>query len=102
MEIYFLYGILTVEADMNIVAGLDVGTQSTKLICYDVAQKKVVGSASAPHQLITGEDGTREQEAEWYLSAVRSCFSAIDQSVKDKIVALGVSGQQHGFVPVGP
>ena len=86
---------------MHIVAGLDVGTQSTKLICYDVAQKKVVGKASSPHRLITGEGGTSEQEAVWYLDAVRSCFKQIDQPIKDKIVAIGVSGQQHGFVPVG-
>ena len=87
---------------MRIVSGLDVGTQSTKVICYDVDQKKIIASASSPHQLITKSDGTSEQEAEWYLDAVRSCFKAIDQRIKDSIIALGVSGQQHGFVPVGP
>ena len=73
---------------MHIVAGLDVGTQSTKLICYDATHEKVVGKASSPHRLITGEGGTSEQEAIWYLDAVRSCFKQIDPSVKEKIAAL--------------
>ena len=101
MEFFFQCGTLPMEEGMHIVAGLDVGTQSTKLICYDATHKKVVGKASSPHRLITGEGGTSEQEAIWYLDAVRSCFKQIDPSVKEKIAALGVSGQQHGFVPVG-
>lgn len=86
---------------MQIVAGIDTGTQSTKVLCYDVEQKKVVATASAPHSMISGDDGTREQEAVWYLDAIRSCFSQIDPTIRKHITSIGVSAQQHGFVPVG-
>ncbi len=86
---------------MQIVAGIDTGTQSTKVLCYDVEQKKVVASVSAPHAMISRDDGTREQEAIWFLDAIRSCFAQIDPVVRKQIIAVGVSAQQHGFVPVG-
>ncbi|MCB1615381.1 MAG: xylulokinase [Pseudomonadales bacterium] len=82
------------------VVGLDLGTQGVKLLAYDFMQKKLLASASAPLELISRPDGTREQLAEWWIDAVRHCFSAIPQSVKDGVVAIGVSGQQHGFVPL--
>lgn len=86
---------------MQIVAGIDTGTQSTKVLCYDVGQKKVVASVSAPHAMISGDDGTREQEAIWFLDAIRSCFAQIDPAIRKNITSVGVSAQQHGFVPVG-
>ncbi|MDT4761978.1 xylulokinase [Sphaerochaeta sp. PS] len=86
---------------MQIVAGIDTGTQSTKVLCYDAEHKRVVASVSAPHAMISRDDGTREQEAVWYLDAIRSCFSQIDAKIRAQITAIGVSAQQHGFVPVG-
>lgn len=83
------------------VAGIDCGTQSTKVIVYDAEAKQIVASAQASHGLIAGEDGTREQKAEWWISALETCFAAIPADVRSQIAALGVSGQQHGFVPVG-
>ena len=86
---------------MQIVAGIDTGTQSTKVLCYDVVKKRVVANVSAPHAMIQGDDGTREQEAIWYLDAIRACFAQIDPKIRKQISAIGVSAQQHGFVPVG-
>ncbi|NCC65689.1 MAG: xylulokinase, partial [Spirochaetia bacterium] len=85
---------------MQVVAGIDTGTQSTKVLCYDAESNKVLLTVSAPHQMVSKVDGTREQEAIWYLEAIRSCFSQIDESIRKQIVAIGVSAQQHGFVPV--
>lgn len=87
-------------APMQIVAGIDTGTQSTKVLCYDVQKKDVVLVASAPHALDSRDDGSREQEASWYIDAIKSCFAQIPAEIKKHIVALGVSGQQHGFVPL--
>ncbi|AEV28918.1 D-xylulose kinase [Sphaerochaeta pleomorpha str. Grapes] len=85
---------------MQIVAGIDTGTQSTKVLCYDVQKKDVVLVTSAPHNLDSRDDGSREQEASWYIEAIKSCFAQIPAEIKKHIVALGVSGQQHGFVPL--
>lgn len=85
---------------MPIVAGIDVGTQSTKVICYDSEARKILATSQAPHELISRDDGSREQRAEWWITAMESCFASIDSKLKEKIAAIGVSGQQHGFVPL--
>ena len=86
---------------MQVVAGIDTGTQSTKVLCYDVDAKRVLLTVSASHRMFSSDDGTREQEAVWYLDAIRSCFNQIDPVIKKQIIGIGVSAQQHGFVPVG-
>jgi xylulokinase len=50
--------------------------------------------------LIAQHDGTREQKTEWYDAVIKTCFDKIDVNVKKTIAAIGVSGQQHGFVPL--
>lgn len=85
---------------MRCVAGIDNGTQSTKVLVYDFEGKSIVSVTNAPHELISRDDGTREQESAWWVEALTSCFSRIDPKIKQTIEAVGVSGQQHGFVPV--
>lgn len=85
---------------MKTVIGIDNGTQSTKVIFYDFENKSIVASASAPHELISTSDGTNEQKAEWWIQSLEKCFGEIDSSIKETAVAVGVSGQQHGFVPL--
>ncbi len=86
---------------MQVVVGIDTGTQSTKVLCYDAETKQVLLTVSASHEMESKDDGTREQEAVWYLDAIRSCFAQIEPKIKEQVVAIGVSAQQHGFVPVG-
>jgi xylulokinase len=85
---------------MSLVVGLDVGTQSVKLVAYDFAAGNVVATHGQPLHLIARDDGTREQRAEWWLDAIRVCFARLDAQQRSRVVAIGVSGQQHGFVPV--
>ena len=85
---------------LKTVIGIDNGTQSTKVVFYDYENKTIAASASAPHDLISREDGSREQKAEWWIGALESCFAAIDPEIKKTAEAVGVSGQQHGFVPL--
>ncbi len=83
-----------------VVAGLDFGTQSVKVLVYDSSKKEVLALTSHPFELISKDDGAREQKASWYIDGLKDCFSKIDKSIKERIEALAVSGQQHGFVPV--
>jgi xylulokinase len=85
---------------MSVVLGIDLGTQSTKVLVYDAEAAKVLALVSAPHALISEADGTREQEAGWWLEALKTCMAALDPALKQRVKAIGVSGQQHGFVPV--
>ncbi len=85
---------------MKTVVGIDNGTQSTKVLFYDFEERQVVAEASSPHPLVSRSDGSREQEAASWLGALKDCFDQIDQKIKKSAQALGVSGQQHGFVPL--
>ena len=85
---------------MRTVCGIDLGTQSCKLIVYDFERRRIVAQHSAPVDVISHNDGTREQRAEWYAGLLRTCFDKIDKKTKATIAAIGVSGQQHGFVPL--
>ena len=85
---------------MSLVAGIDAGTQSLKVVVYDPATRVVVASASAPLVLASGDDGSREQDPADWVAAMQACFDRIDPAVRARVRAMAVSGQQHGFVPV--
>lgn len=88
------------EHNNDMFLGIDVGTQSVKALLYDAQRRQVIAVHSAPLDLISRADGTREQLADWWLSAVGACLAAFRKADRASIVAIGVSGQQHGFVPV--
>ncbi|MAH73696.1 MAG: xylulokinase [Cellvibrionales bacterium TMED49] len=83
---------------MKTVLGIDLGTQSIKLVFYDFEIKKVVASSSADLEVYRDDSGTAEQNVDDWLSALESCFSNVPEPIKSSLVAIGVSGQQHGFV----
>jgi xylulokinase len=86
---------------MSLYAGLDAGTQSIKLMVYDPDRQHVVAMTSVSLELISAADGSREQLASWWTDAVHQCFAKLDVRIRKAIVAIAVSGQQHGFVPLG-
>jgi xylulokinase len=85
---------------VTFTAGIDAGTQSVKVVVYDDQARRVVAAASAPLELISGDDGSREQHPAAWVNAIVACFANIDPTLRRNVRALAVSGQQHGFVPV--
>jgi len=85
---------------MQTVVGIDLGTQSLKVIFYDFAARRVVASESAALNLYRNEDGAAEQQAHWWDNALSEAMGKVDREVRRSAVAIGVSGQQHGFVPL--
>ena len=85
---------------MKTVLGIDLGTQSTKVVIYDFENRIIIAESSSKYDIISGEDGTKEQKAEWWITALKKCLSDLDTNLKQTVVAIGVSGQQHGFVPL--
>ncbi|MDR0624800.1 MAG: xylulokinase [Treponema sp.] len=85
---------------MKTVCGIDLGTQSCKMVIYDFEKKSAAALTQAPVDMIARNDGTREQKAGWYDAALKTCFSNLDESLKATITAIGVSGHQHSFVPL--
>ncbi len=84
----------------NVILGIDVGTQSTKVVAYDADERALLAVAAAPHDIIQAPDGTSEQDAAWWLEALARCLEALPAEVRREVRAIGVSGQQHGLVPV--
>jgi len=85
---------------MSVVVGIDLGTQSVKAVFYDFAARHIVGNYSAPLDLYQGDIGVAEQQAHWWVNALRDAFAKVDPTVRESARAIAVSGQQHGFVAV--
>ncbi len=84
----------------GLVVGIDVGTQSVKVVVYDPDARRVMATHGQALELIAGDDGSREQHAQWWIDAIRACIARIEPAQRARVMAIGVSGQQHGFVPV--
>ncbi|HOD46210.1 MAG TPA: xylulokinase [Opitutaceae bacterium] len=87
---------------MSLYIGIDSGTQSTKAVVLDLEQKKVIAEARAPHQLIGGLPvGHMEQHPQDWTDAMDTVIQKVVALVDaSRIRGIGVSGQQHGFVPL--
>ncbi|WP_295797117.1 xylulokinase [uncultured Microbulbifer sp.] len=85
---------------MSVYLGIDAGTQSLKLLAYDAERKEILHVSAAPLELISRDDGSREQIAQWWLDALHQCMEQLPTQIKSRVRGIGVSGQQHGFVPL--
>jgi xylulokinase len=86
----------------NLTLGIDLGTQSTKVLVYDADQRTTLSVTQAPHDIVQKADGTSEQETGIWIAALESCLDRTDPALRRSVKAIGVSGQQHGFVPLDP
>lgn len=84
-------------------AGIDSGTQSTKVLIVD-RLGRVAGRGQAACELIANLPvGHKEQHPRSWIAALREAFAEAVHAARiasGDIVAVGVSGQQHGFVPL--
>jgi xylulokinase len=84
--------------------GIDSGTQGTKALVVDVDSGRVLGRGHAPHAMIAGlGPGASEQDPAAWVAAMEAALAAALEAARvdpRKVVSLGVSGQQHGFVPL--
>ena len=88
----------------TLVLGVDSGTQSTKVLVVNARDGTVAGEATQAYGLIPGlPPGAKEQHPHTWRDAARQ---AIQDALKEakasaqEVAAIGVSGQQHGFVPL--
>jgi len=88
----------------ELVIGIDSGTQSTKALVVDAKNGMVLGEGSKAYGLISGlPAGAKEQHpADWIDATESSIRAALKQAkaTAGEVRAIGVSGQQHGFVPL--
>ena len=88
----------------KLLLGIDSGTQSTKALVVDAKFGKVLGAGSAAYNLISSlPPGAKEQHPHTWRDATAKAIKGALKQAKAKageVVAIGVSGQQHGFVPL--
>jgi len=88
---------------MGFFLGVDSGTQGTKTVVVD-DEGHVRGRASTGYGLIDGlPRGHMEQRPETWADAMKQTIRGALRDAKvdpSRVRAVGVSGQQHGFVPL--
>src|SRR5690606_2216119 len=87
---------------MSLFIGIDSGTQSTKAVVLDLETRQVIAEARAPHQLIEGLPvGHMEQHPRDWTTALDFVISEVAAKIdRARVRGIGISGQQHGFVPL--
>jgi xylulokinase len=88
----------------TLLIGIDSGTQSTKALVVDAKDGRVLGAGSQAYDLIPDlPPGAKEQHPHTWrdatAAAIRQALRNSKASPSD-VKAIGVSGQQHGFVPL--
>ena len=87
---------------MSLFLGIDLGTQSLKALVYDSESRVVIGRGSSPcRPPDSPRTGAAEQNpSDWWRAFGRAMREALAGEEVDSsaIVAMGVSGQQHGLV----
>ncbi|MGC4071083.1 MAG: FGGY family carbohydrate kinase [Nibricoccus sp.] len=87
---------------MSLFIGIDSGTQSTKAVVLDLETRQVVAEARASHKLIEGLPvGHMEQHPQDWTAAMDAVILEVAAKIdRSRVKGIGVSGQQHGFVPL--
>src|SRR4051812_28612834 len=88
----------------QLLLGIDSGTQSTKVLVIDAKDGKVLASAAQEYELLPDlPPGAKEQHPHtWREASASGIRRALRQAraTGSEVKAIGVSGQQHGFVPL--
>jgi xylulokinase len=88
----------------TLLLGIDSGTQSTKVLVVDARNGRVLGRSGRAYGLIPGlPPGAKEQHPRtWRQAAAQAIQAALKNAAAaaHEVAAIGVSGQQHGFVPL--
>ncbi|MCK7490717.1 MAG: FGGY family carbohydrate kinase [Comamonadaceae bacterium] len=84
--------------------GIDSGTQGTKALVVDVGDRPRPRPGPGPHAMVDGPRPGSERAGPGGLDrAARKALAAALKESRidpDKVASIGVSGQQHGFVPL--
>src|SRR2546426_2235287 len=88
----------------TLLVGIDSGTQSTKVLVLDANSGKVIAASAETYDLIPNlPPGAKEQHPHTWREATQKALRkalALAAAHPGEVKAIGVSGQQHGFVPL--
>lgn len=87
----------------NLFIGIDSGTQGTRAVVVSELSKEIIAESYSGYKLIENERGGCEQNPQSWIDACKKVIAAVcaNKNVEpSQIRAIGVSGQQHGLVPL--
>lgn len=86
---------------MNEVAiGLDLGTSGVRVVAVGL-QGKVVAQAIRSYPLLSPQPGWTEQNpTDWIAASFAALKEVADRLIQHRPIAIGLSGQMHGMVPL--
>ena len=80
--------------------GIDIGTSGVKAMIID-ASNTILAQGSAPLSVSRPQPLWSEQDPEDWWSATRSAVLALPQNLRQRVRAIGLSGQMHGATVLG-
>jgi xylulokinase len=84
----------------DVVIGLDLGTGGVRAIAVDL-QGQIIAQATRSYPLLTPQPGWTEQNpSDWVEASVNALSDVTQQLDGHRAIALGLSGQMHGMVPL--
>jgi xylulokinase len=84
----------------DVVIGLDLGTGGVRAIAIDL-QGHLIAQATRSYPLLTPHPGWTEQDPSDWVNASMDALSGVAQQIGGhRAIALGLSGQMHGMVPL--
>jgi xylulokinase len=84
----------------DIVIGLDLGTGGVRAIAVNL-QGQIIAQATRSYPLLTPQPGWTEQNSSDWIEASLTALSDVTQQLNGhQAIALGLSGQMHGMVPL--
>lgn len=84
----------------DVVIGLDLGTGGVRAIAVDL-HGQLVTQMTKSYPLFTPHPGWTEQNpADWVEASLNALSDVVQQLEGNRVIALGLSGQMHGMVPL--
>jgi len=87
----------------HLYIGIDSGTQGTKAVVLSERSGEIIAESYRSYGLLENDRGGREQDPHSWIAACRDVLGDVLSSARvdrSKIRGIGVSGQQHGMVPL--
>lgn len=85
----------------DVVIGLDLGTGGVRAIAVDL-QGQIIAQTTRSYPLLTPQPGWTEQNpSDWVEASLDALSNVAQQLERHQAIALGLSGQMHGMVPLG-
>jgi xylulokinase len=85
---------------VDVVIGLDLGTGGARAIAVDL-EGRILAQQTKSYPLLTPQPGWTEQNpADWVTASLEALSHVAQHITGHQVLALGLSGQMHGMVPL--